>query len=64
MENDRDLLLISVFTFFTVTAWIFFELAKTTKTTTVPQTVSQILIPLSPTLDKDVFALLSQRKKY
>ncbi len=64
MENDRDLLLISLFTFFTVTAWIFFELVKTTKTTTVPQTVSQILTPLSPKLDTDVFTMLENRTTY
>lgn len=64
MDSDRDLLLISLFTFFTVSAWIFFELVKTTKTTTVPQTVSQILTPLSPSLDNDIFTQLEKRVTY
>ncbi|MBI3385554.1 hypothetical protein HY031_00550 [Candidatus Gottesmanbacteria bacterium] len=64
MDSDRDLLLISLFTFFTVSAWIFFELVKTTKTTTVPQTVTQILTPLSPTLDNDIFTELQKRVSY
>lgn len=64
MDNERDLFLISLFTFFTVSCWIFFELIKTTKTTTVPQTVTKMLTPLSPTLDTDVFDVLRQRVTY
>lgn len=64
MENERDLFLISLFTFLTVTSWIFFELVKTTKTTTVPQTIPKILAPLSPTLDTEVFSLLRERVTY
>ncbi|EKD87409.1 MAG: hypothetical protein ACD_36C00092G0002 [uncultured bacterium] len=61
MDNERDLLLISLFTLFTVSFWIFFELIKTTKTSTVPATVSKILVPLSPTLETDVFESLEKR---
>ncbi len=64
MENERDLFLISLFTFLTVSFWIFFELVKTTKTTTVPQTLPKILAPLSPTLDTEVFSLLRERVTY
>lgn len=64
MENERDLFLISLFTFLTVSSWIFFELVKTTKTTTVPQTIPKILTPLSPTLDTEVFSLLQERVTY
>lgn len=64
MDNERDLLLISLFTFFTVSCWIFFELVKTTKTTTVPATVSKILSPLSPKLETDIFTVLEKRVTY
>lgn len=64
MENERDLFLISLFTFLTVSSWIFFELVKTTKTTTIPQTIPKILAPLSPTLDTEVFSLLQERVTY
>lgn len=64
MENDRDLLLVSVFTFFTVLLWISFELIKTTKTTTVAAPVQQIVTPLSATIDTQVLLGLKERKTY
>ncbi len=64
MDNDRDVLLIAIFTFFTVTAWIFFELVKTVKTTTTPQTVTQIVSPLSPAINKDILTQLGNRTVY
>lgn len=63
-DSDRDLLLISVFTFFTVSLWIFFELLKTVKTTTVTQTTAQIVVPLSPKLDIPTIQTIVNRKQY
>ena len=62
--NDRDLLLISVFTFFTVTLWVFFEVLKTVKTTTVTPQVTQIIVPLSPKLDTQVLQTIVTKKQY
>ncbi|MBI3955665.1 hypothetical protein HY339_00250 [Candidatus Gottesmanbacteria bacterium] len=64
MDNDRDLLLVSVFTFFTVLLWISFELIKTTKTTTVTAPVRQIVTPLSSTIDTQIIFQLKERKTY
>lgn len=64
MDNDRDLLLVSVFTFFTVLLWISFELIKTAKTTTVTAPVAQIVTPLSATIDTQIFSELKTRKTY
>lgn len=64
MEKDRDIFLISIFTFLTISLWIFFELVKTTKTTTVPATVEKIVTPLNPTLDTGVLSALELRKSY
>lgn len=64
MDNDRDLFLISLFTFITVSLWIFFELIKTTKTTTVPQTVTKIITPLTPSIDTDILEQLRTRTTY
>lgn len=64
MENDRDLLLVSVFTFFTVLLWISFELVKTVKTTTVSTPVQQIVTPLSATIDTQILSQLKERKTY
>lgn len=64
MEDDRDLLLISLFTFLTVGLWIFFELVKTTKTTTLTPTVQQAITPLTPTLDTDILTVLENKQTY
>jgi len=64
MSNDRDILLVSIFTFFTVLSWIFFEVVKTTRTTTVTTNVQQIITPLSPHIDTDVFTILESRTSY
>lgn len=64
MEDDRDLLLISLFTFLTVGLWIFFELVKTTKTTTLTPTVQQAITPLTPTLDTDILTVLEKKQTY
>lgn len=63
MKSDRDLFLISLFTFMTVLSWIFFELVKTTKTSTVAPTVNQVIVPLTPALDTDTLDLLGKKAK-
>lgn len=64
MDNDRDLLLVSVFTFLTVTLWIFFELVKTTKTSTVTTAVQQVVVPFSSNIDTGVFTIIKNRQSY
>ncbi len=62
--NDRDLLLISVFTFFTVTLWVFFEVLKTVKTTTLTQQITQTAVPLSPKIDSQLIQTIVNKKSY
>ncbi len=64
MNNDRDLLLVSVFTFLTISLWIFFELTKTTKTTTTTSAQQAVIAPLTPTLDTQIITDLSKRLTY
>lgn len=64
MKSDRDLFFISLFTFIAVLSWIFFEFIKTTKTSTVSPMVSQIIAPLTPTLDTDTLDILEQKKQF
>lgn len=61
MDSDRDLLLVSVFTFLTVSLWVFFELVKTTKTTTISSTVQQVITPFSSTLETDIVDMLEKK---
>ncbi|MFC1626741.1 hypothetical protein ACFL1P_00890 [Patescibacteria group bacterium] len=63
-DSDRDILLVSVFTFLTVLSWIFFELVKTAKTTTVKSTVTQVITPLDPKLEKGILNVLEQKNVY
>ncbi|OGG34458.1 hypothetical protein A2363_00410 [Candidatus Gottesmanbacteria bacterium RIFOXYB1_FULL_47_11] len=62
--TDRDLLLISVFTFFTVSLWVVFEVLKTMKTSTVSQATTQIVVPLSPKIDTNTIQVLLNKKQY
>lgn len=64
MENERDLFLVAIFTFLTIVSWVFFELVKTTKTTTVTTTVERILTPLSVNIDQEVLDNLAGRTVY
>lgn len=63
-NNDRDLFLISVFTFITVFLWITFELIKTTKTSTVSSTVKELSAPIPATIDTDTLNVLNSRKRF
>lgn len=62
MNSDRDILLISIFTLLTVFTWVFFELAKTIKTTTVTQTIQEIIVPLDPNLDTETLSSIKLRQ--
>ncbi len=62
--TDRDLLLISVFTFFTISLWVFFEILKTVKTTTITATTAQIVVPLSPKIDTQTLQTIATKKVY
>lgn len=62
MNSDRDILLISIFTLLTVFTWVFFELAKTVKTTTVTQTIQEIIIPLDPIIDSETLSNIRNRQ--
>ncbi len=64
MDNDRDILLISVFTFITVSLWITFELLKTVKTTTLTPSAQQIVVPLSPDIDTETLTIVTNSKTY
>lgn len=63
-NSDRDLLLVSVFTFLTVALWVFFEVLKTAKTSTLSATSTQIVAPLSPNIDRTTITTLEQKKAF
>lgn len=61
MNKEREMLLLSIFTFLTVFLWIVFELTKTAKTTTISPTTQKLLTPFDPSLDMDVFTQIAER---
>lgn len=62
MDEERDLLLVSIFTTLTIFLWVFFELVKTTKTSTVTQPTAQVASPLSSKIDVGVLETLEKRQ--
>lgn len=61
MNDDRDLLLVAIFTTLTVSLWVFFELVKTTKTSTIARPLQQVVSPLSSKIDVGVLDELERR---
>ncbi len=63
MKTDKDIFLISIFTFITVALWIVFELTKTTKTSTVTTRTQEIIKPLTPAIDTVTLDVLELRRQ-
>ncbi len=61
MDEERDLLLVSIFTMLTIFLWVFFELVKTTKTSTIARPVQQVVSPLSSKIDVSILEELEAR---
>jgi hypothetical protein len=64
MKEDRDLLLVAIFTALTIFLWVFFELVKTTKTSTLSSSLQQVITPLSAKIDTSVLDILESRNTY
>jgi hypothetical protein len=64
MDNDRDILLVAIFTCITVSAWIFFELVKTAKTSTLSTNTTQLVKSMQTTIDEKTLTTLSERMIY
>lgn len=62
--SDRDMLLVSVFTFLTVTLWIFFELVKTTKTAVITTTEQFVITPITSKFDTQTLSNIKDRPMY
>ncbi|MEK7591975.1 MAG: hypothetical protein AAB508_01120 [Patescibacteria group bacterium] len=62
--TDRDMLLVSVFTFLTVSLWIFFELVKTTKTAVISTTEQFVITPITSKFDTQTMSNIKNRPLY
>lgn len=64
MQKEKELLIVSIFTLLTVIMWIFFELTKTVKTTTIDPKVQKLTTPLDSKIDKETLQILEDRSWY
>ena len=61
MNDDKVLLLVAIFTTLTVLLWVFFELVKTTKTSTIARPLQQVVSPLTSKIDISILEELEKR---
>lgn len=61
MNEERDLLLVAIFTTFTIFLWVFFELVKTSQTSSVAIPLQRVVSPLSSKIDVSVIDELEKR---
>lgn len=61
MDEERDLLLVAVFTTLTIFLWVFFELVKTSKTSSIATPLQQVVSPLTSKIDVTVIDELEKR---
>jgi len=64
LTNDRDLLLIAIFTTLTIMLWVFFDLVQTSKTSTVNQPLRKAVLPLSSKIDTEVLDILEAKQTF
>ena len=64
MDEDRDILLIAVFTTLTILLWVFFELVQTTKTSTVARPLQKAVLPMSSKIDTSIFDQLETKQTF
>jgi hypothetical protein len=62
--TDKDMLLVSVFTFLTVSLWIIFELVKTTKTAVISTTEQFVITPITSKFDIQTLSKIKDRPIY
>jgi|GEM_PF-1375011 len=59
--SNKEILILSIFTFITVLLWTFFEAYHTYTESTVPKSLQEQIQPITPTLKKDVINSLRVR---
>lgn len=61
--SSKDLLIISIFTFITVVAWIVFDVHHATTTSTITPLQEELIKPLESTFDQEIILKLKKRKE-
>lgn len=51
MMNNKDMLVISIFTLITILAWIVFDVYHAAVTSTITEVQQQLMTPLNPKLN-------------
>ena len=63
MRSDKDILIISIFTFLTVITWIFVDFVKTIETPVQTNVSEELLAPLPETIDTGILDELESRRE-
>ena len=61
--SSKDLLILSIFTFITVVAWIVFDVHHAATTSTITPLQKELIEPLEPTFDQEIILKLKKRKE-
>lgn len=62
MKKNNQLILLAIFTIFTIIIWIASDLYHISITSTIPEDMKQLVVPLNPTLDTKIFDELRSKK--
>ena len=62
LKFGRNVLLLALLSLFTAMVWIGYEVYHAYSETTVPQIITKLIQPLSPTLDQEVFQAIKEKQ--
>ncbi len=61
--NRKEFFVLTLITFFTVIAWIIFDLYHAKLTSTISVNQKRQIVPLTPTFDNDIIKKLKNREE-
>ena len=61
--NRKEIAILAIIIFLTVTAWIIFGISHAKNTTTVTQKELRQVIPLTPSFDNDIIKKIKSREE-
>jgi len=63
LKFGRNVLFLALLSLLTAVIWIGYEVYHAYTETTVPQVISKLIQPLSPTLDQEVFQAIKEKQQ-
>lgn len=63
-SHDNSTIAIAAFTIFTILLWVGFDIYHIKLTSTIPENLKKVVLPLNPTLDTKTFKLVLDKKTF